>query len=221
MDWPCELADGTPVPLAQVLASLDDATINLVLGTLGLKAKAFKPVGEITTQRLANASQRRLLRARDRLCVWPGCDAPATWCQAHHEPPFEETHRTTTSELVLLCRHHHTLRHNGGFDLRVTPDGTVTIHRPDGSLLPYVAPGHLQPFPDPDPSPPNAKPPGNERLPETDADIDRAVTRLLDWVRTHDGGPPEPVTKRSKRPKPDQGWTHVEVPNPDGPWPAD
>jgi hypothetical protein len=192
MDWPCELADETPVPLAQVLASLDDATINLVLGTLGLKAKAFKPVGEITTQRLANASQRRLLRARDRVCVWPGCGAPATWCQAHHEPPFEESHRTTASELVLLCRHHHTLRHKGGFDLRVTADGTVTIHRPDGSLLPYVAPGHLQPFPDPDPPPPSAKPPGNERLPDTDADIDRAVTRLLDWVSAHDNGPPEP-----------------------------
>jgi hypothetical protein len=219
-DWPCELADGTPVPLAQVLASLDDATINLVLGTLGLKAKAFKPVGEITTQRLANASQRRLLRARDRVCVWPGCDAPATWCQAHHEPPFEETHRTTTSELVLLCRHHHTLRHNGGFDLRVTPDGTVTIHRPDGSLLPYVAPGHLQPFPHPDPPPERETPPGNERLPATDADIDAAITQLLDWVSAHDGGPPERAATPSKRPKPDQGWTHVQMPNPYGPWPA-
>jgi hypothetical protein len=224
MDWPCELADGTPVPLAQVLASLDDSTINLVLGTLGLKAKGFKAVGEITTQRLANASQRRLLRARDRVCVWPGCDAPATWCQAHHEPPFEESHRTTTSELVLLCRRHHTLRHNGGFDLQVTPDGTVTIHRPDGSLLPYVAPGHLQRFPDPAPPPPTEHPPGNERLTETDADIDAAITQLLDWVRTHDGGPPEPATKpskRRKRPKPDKGWTHLQVPNPYGPWPAE
>jgi hypothetical protein len=126
---------------------------------------------------------------------------------------------------VLLCPHHHTLRHNGGFDLRVTPDGTVTIHRPDGSVLPYVAPGHLQPFPDPDPPPPppSAKPPGNDRLPETDADIDAAIIQLLDWVSAQDGGPPEPGTERSKQPKratPDQGWTHVQMPNPYGPWPA-
>jgi hypothetical protein len=64
--------------------------------------------------------------------------------------------------LVLLCRHHHTLRHNGGFDLRVTADGTVTIHRPDGSLLPYVAPGHLQPLPPPGP-PPTGRAPTRQR----------------------------------------------------------
>jgi hypothetical protein len=127
------------VPLSQVLGSLDDATVNLVLGTLDLKAKGFKPVGEITTQRLANASQRRMLRARDRGCIWPGCDAPASWCQAHHEPPFEDTHHTTTSELLLFCRFHHTLRHQGGHDVRVDRDGTVTIHRSTCTAIVRVA----------------------------------------------------------------------------------
>jgi hypothetical protein len=191
LDWPCELADGTPVPLAQVLDSLDDSTINLILGTLGLKAKGFKPVGEVTTQRLANASQRRMLRARDRGCIWPGCDAPATWCQAHHEPPFEDTHRTTTSELLLFCRFHHTLRHRGGHDVQVDRDGTVTIHRPDRTPIPAAARGDKLPWPDPDPPP---DPP----VRSTSTAIVRVVTDVVPWGSRHDAGPPA-RTRRARR----------------------
>jgi hypothetical protein len=192
LDWPCELADGTPVPLAQVLDSLDDSTINLILGTLGLKAKTFSPVGEITTQRLANASQRRMLRARDRGCIWPGCDAPATWCQAHHEPPFEDTHRTTTSELLLFCRFHHALRHRGNHEVQVDRDGTVTIHRPDRTPIPAAARGDKLPWPDPDPPPDRS----------TSTEIVRAVTELERWVCRREPRP-RPRPRRTPAPHED------------------
>jgi hypothetical protein len=185
LDWPCELADGTPVPLAQVLDSLDDSTINLILGTLGLKAKAFRPVGEITTQRLANASQRRLLRARDRGCIWPGCDAPATWYQAHHEPPFEDTHRTTTSELLLFCRYHHTLRHQGNHEVQVDRDGTVTVHRPDGTRIPNVARGDKIAWPDPDPPPETVEPTEPEIAARIDDPLARSDGRAAGGWRWH------------------------------------
>jgi hypothetical protein len=41
--------------------------------------------------RLATAAQRRALAARDGCCVFPGCSAPPSWCDAHvrHEAPFD------------------------------------------------------------------------------------------------------------------------------------
>lgn len=133
--WPCETADGTPVPLSQVLENLDDATLNLILGHFDRRASRFRPVGEITTRRLADAGQRRMLRARDRTCRYPGCDAPATWAKAHHEPPFEKTHHTTVPELVLLCPHHHRLRHHEGHRIHLEPNGDMTVRTPEGRVL--------------------------------------------------------------------------------------
>lgn len=133
--WPCETADGTTVPLSQVLDNLDDATLNLILGHFGRKATRFRPVGEISTKRLADASQRRLLRARDRTCRYPGCDAHATWAKAHHEPPWEDTHRTTVPELVLLCPYHHRLRHHENYEIRLEPNGDMTVRTPEGTVL--------------------------------------------------------------------------------------
>jgi hypothetical protein len=158
--WPCETSDGTAVPLAQVLDVMGDATINTVLGFYGLGGR-FRPAGEVTTARHANASQRRHLRVRDQGCAWPGCDAAATWCQAHHEPPWDQTHRTCTAELVLLCRHHHRLRHEHGHTFTIDPDGDLVVHRPDGTPLPTVPPGGLLPIEDP--QPPGPEPTGGDR----------------------------------------------------------
>lgn len=63
------------------------------------------PVDVGRTTRLATARQRRLLEVRDGGCTFPGCGAPASWCQAHH-------HRFT---------HHHGIR-------GAVVDGRVTWH---------------------------------------------------------------------------------------------
>lgn len=165
MAWPCETADGATVPLAQILDALDDATINLILGFLGREAVRFQPVGEISTKRLADASQRRLLRARDRSCRWPGCDSRATWARAHHEPPWEHTHRSTVTELVLLCPHHHRLRHHHGYRFRLEPDGELTITGPDGHPLDPAHPDHKIPRPDSKPTPTRPRAPDPTRAP--------------------------------------------------------
>ena len=37
-----------------------------------------------TAVRLFPSTIRRAITLRDRGCTFPGCDRPATWCDAHH-----------------------------------------------------------------------------------------------------------------------------------------
>lgn len=41
--------------------------------------------------------------------------------------------------LVLLCRHHHRLVHEGGYDVRMTAAGTPKFTDPTGRTIPQVA----------------------------------------------------------------------------------
>jgi hypothetical protein len=65
------------------------------------------PLGLGRTARYATPAQRRALIVRDGGCVFPGCDAPASWCDAHHVDHWEHDGRTDLDNLALLCRHHH------------------------------------------------------------------------------------------------------------------
>jgi hypothetical protein len=59
------------------------------------------------TRRLASATQRRVLAARDGGCCFPGCTQPASWCEAHHVIPWLLGGATDIDNLVLLCGFHH------------------------------------------------------------------------------------------------------------------
>ena len=59
------------------------------------------------TRRLATASQRLALTARDGGCSFPGCDAPPEWCEAHHVIAWAAGGRTDIDNLTLLCGFHH------------------------------------------------------------------------------------------------------------------
>ncbi|MEZ5237873.1 MAG: HNH endonuclease signature motif containing protein [Microthrixaceae bacterium] len=61
--------------------------------------------------RLFTKPQRAALVTRDGGCVFPGCDQPASRCDAHHEHPWELGGRTDVDNGCLLCRRHHGLVH--------------------------------------------------------------------------------------------------------------
>ena len=48
-----------------------------------------------------------LVRARDGVCIYPGCHAAATHCQIDHRIPYNQGGETTPSNLFLLCQTHH------------------------------------------------------------------------------------------------------------------
>ncbi|MCP5030258.1 MAG: DUF222 domain-containing protein [Actinomycetia bacterium] len=75
-------------------------------------------------------SLRQAIRIRDQHCQFCGCDRHHTWCDLHHIIPRHRGGPTSHDNLILLCRHHHGLVHDGGWALARAPNGTVTVHSP-------------------------------------------------------------------------------------------
>lgn len=67
-------------------------------------------------QRLFTSRQRIGLAARDGGCIWPGCERPPSWCEAHHIDEWRaHGGRTDLADGVLLCRFHHLFVHDRGW----------------------------------------------------------------------------------------------------------
>jgi hypothetical protein len=93
-----------------------------------------QPLDVGRTRRLVTPAQRIAVMARDLHCAFPHCDRPDRWCDIHHLIPWSEGGPTSLDNLVMLCRHHHTLIHQGGWTIQGTPSH-LGFHRPDGSRL--------------------------------------------------------------------------------------
>ncbi len=69
-------------------------------------------------QRLYSRQQRRALAVRDGGCMWPGCDRPPSWTEAHHIRHWARDHgRTDLADGILLCRHHHLRLHDERWEI--------------------------------------------------------------------------------------------------------
>jgi HNH endonuclease len=75
------------------------------------------------------------LRSRDHGCRFPGCNQQR-FVDAHHVEHWAHGGETKLSNLVLLCRHHHRLVHEGGYRLERRRAGDVLFRRPDGRAIP-------------------------------------------------------------------------------------
>ncbi|HKX72135.1 MAG TPA: DUF222 domain-containing protein [Acidimicrobiales bacterium] len=101
------------------------------------------------SQRLVNRAQRRALRFRDGPgCAFPGCSARHV--DAHHITFWADGGPTDLDNLVLLCRHHHRLLHEGGYTAALV-DNHPRFYRPDHT-----------PIRPPDAPPPNPAPGSTE-----------------------------------------------------------
>jgi hypothetical protein len=74
--------------------------------------------------RYANRHMRRALLIRDGGCIFPGCDRPASWCDAHHVDEWDHGGPTDIDNLALQCRHHHRVTHRPSWVMTRDPDQT-------------------------------------------------------------------------------------------------
>ena len=76
-------------------------------------------------KRRPSGSTYKALKVRDKGCVWPGCDRPATWTSAHHLVRWIRGGPTDLPNLCLLCYRHHWMVHEGDWQIVRTEDGSI------------------------------------------------------------------------------------------------
>jgi Domain of unknown function (DUF222) len=108
--------------------------MTLLPPTLGGASSQPLDLGRAT--RVVSPAQRSALAVRDQGCVFPDCDRPLAWCDAHHLWHWIDGGPTDLWNLALVCRAHHRAVHEGGWHLARGPDGRFTAvpgrrrHRP-------------------------------------------------------------------------------------------
>jgi hypothetical protein len=163
----CGLDDGTPADPRSIERLLCSARVQ-ALWTRVRDDGTVETLGVTDLLRDATRAQRRALKERDGRCVFPGCGAPAEWCDAHHLHPAEDLGPTLMVNLTLLCRYHHHLVHEGGWTLwRDETSGALHLVDPAGRERPVGPHGVKQPVLHPErtsalrapPTPPHLRPP--------------------------------------------------------------
>jgi hypothetical protein len=92
------------------------------------------------TARLVSHAQWLALVARDRHCAFPGCTRPPVACDAHHIVHWADGGKTALTNLVLLCRHHHTLIHTTPWEVRLNAHDQRPEFLPPARLDPHRRP---------------------------------------------------------------------------------
>ena len=87
---------------ASLLPVLEDSSGNVL--NIGRKTRAIPP------------SIRRALQIRDHGCRFPGC-CESRYVDAHHVQHWCDGGETRLDNLVLLCRYHHRLLHQDGYEI--------------------------------------------------------------------------------------------------------
>ncbi len=82
------------------------------------------------TQRLFDRYQRIALAIRDQGCIFPSCDRPPAWTEAHHIDSWLAAGPTDLSNGCLLCHFHHQLIHHGEWAVVMATDGIPEIIPP-------------------------------------------------------------------------------------------
>jgi hypothetical protein len=103
----CFLEDGPALAPETARRLACDASIVTLIERNG------EPLGVGRKTRRIPTSLRRALRARDGCCRFPGCTN--RHADAHHIRHWADNGKTELANLVLLCRRHHRLVHEGGW----------------------------------------------------------------------------------------------------------
>jgi hypothetical protein len=106
---------------ASLVPVLEDSIGNVL--NIGRKTRAIPP------------SIRRALQIRDHGCRFPGC-CESRYVDAHHVHHWCDGGETRLDNLVLLCRHHHRLLHQEGYEIVKRGEQHFEFLTPAGDAMP-------------------------------------------------------------------------------------
>lgn len=106
----------------------DAEIIPTVLGTHS------QPLDVGRTHRLVTPALWNALIARDHHCAFPACTRPPLACDAHHITHWADGGTTNIDNLLMLCRHHHTLIHHTPWQVHIDPTTDQPVWTPPPRL---------------------------------------------------------------------------------------
>ncbi|MDD7962977.1 HNH endonuclease signature motif containing protein [Microbacterium thalli] len=140
-DGPADLVGRSPIDAATARELAGDNTAwdrlltHPVTGTV-LECDAYQPT----------AAMRRLLRARDRHCRFPGCRQPAIRCEIDHTHAASDGGPTCVGNLAHLCKRHHDVKHHTRWRVKQLAGGVLVWTSPTGRIYREDAPPPLVAF---------------------------------------------------------------------------
>jgi hypothetical protein len=129
-----ELENGPNVSAETSRRLCCDAGVVHWLGQKSPDNGGIKPLSVGRKTRTIPPSIRRALQRRDKGCRFPGCSC-SRFVDAHHIQHWADGGETGMNNLVLLCRHHHRLVHEGGFGLTLNAGGGFDFTDPRGKRI--------------------------------------------------------------------------------------
>jgi len=107
--------EGNSAPVTQETVDrfiCDTGTMLMAFDTRG------RPLDVGREERLFNPRQRAAMAIRDGGCQWPGCEKTPSFTETHHLEEWAKDHGATDINVgILLCRGHHLLLHNQGWQI--------------------------------------------------------------------------------------------------------
>ena len=125
----CECEAG-PVLAAQTARRLacDASLVRVVEDENG------EPLSVVRKTRNIPPALRRALQLRDSHCRFPGCTS-RHFLDAHHIQHWADGGETKVDNLVHLCKHHHRLLHEGGYQMVHESNGALSFMTPSGNRI--------------------------------------------------------------------------------------
>jgi len=117
---------GAPLTAASIQRlTCDGATTEITVDSFGT------PLDVGYEHRTFTPKQRIALALRDGACMVSDCDKDPSMCEAHHIIPWAKGGRTDLANGILLCKFHHLLIHNNGWQIYRTGTDYWLVPPPD------------------------------------------------------------------------------------------
>lgn len=133
----CSTLDGRPVEATAAVAhALVGHVRRVVIGADSVVIDLGR------RRRLFTGPAALAVKLARETCYWPGCQVPVTRCQCDHLTPWAtRAHGSAGGGCTCPgnggpgCGKHNRFKHRHDFRVRRDPDGTVHVHRPDGTRV--------------------------------------------------------------------------------------